>query len=250
MSKINAKEVSMKNQPKILYFDIETYGGLKAHMSEISMFGYKWWHEKDAHCITGSDFKAEFKKDFTNDRPLLKALSKIYNEADRVVAHYGQKFDRCFLNARLEKHGMPPLSPTTLIDTWRISKDNFVLPGNSLNVLQKFFNSPFQKVDLTYEEWRRVQVGEPKALAKLKAHCINDVLGLEFIFKIHLIHYTNKMPNMNLYVDPGQKVCPTCASTRLIKWGFMYTATSKLQRYVCGDCHQWSRGPLKKGVIR
>lgn len=236
------------NEPKVLYFDIETYGGLKAHMSEISVFGYKWRHEKKVHLLSGMDFKKEFKKDFTNDRPLLLALSKVWNEADVVVAHYGERFDRRFLNSRLEKHKLPMLKPVVLIDTWRISKDNFVLPGNSLNVLQKFFNSPYQKVDLTYEEWRKVQVGDKKCLSKLVDHCKNDVLGLEFIFNNHLAHYTNKLPNYNLYVTKG--VCPSCGSDKIFKNGTRPNATGLWQRYMCRNCFKWALGPMKKGVIR
>ena len=236
------------NGPKVLIFDIETYGGLKAHMSEISVFGYKWIGEKESHILSGLDFAKEFKKDFTNDKPLLIALSKVWNEADVVIAHYGQKFDRCFLNARIEKHRLPPLKPVVLIDTWRISKDNFVLGGNSLNVLQKFFNSPYQKIDLTYEEWRKVQIGDIKVLKKLKDHCRADVLGLEYVFKNHLIHYTNKMPNWNLF--KGIPVCPSCGSKDITKNGLRYTTTGIHQRFYCRVCFHWSLKPLKKGMVR
>lgn len=240
----------LQNKPRVLFFDIETYGGLKAHMSEISVFGYKWMGEKDVHVICGTDFKKEFKKDFTNDKPLLIALSEIWNQADRVVAHYGERFDRRFINSRLEKHGLPPLKPVMLIDTWRISKDNFALPGNSLNTLQKFFNSPYQKIDLTYEEWRRVQVADKKAIAKLRDHCKNDVLGLEFVFDKHLKHYTSKLPNWNLYDPDKPMVCPTCGSKDLEKRGYVYGLTRITQRYKCRLGH-WSSGPLnKKGVVR
>lgn len=241
----------MNKQPMILTFDIETYGGLKAHMSEISVFGYKWMHEKKAHILSGLDFPKAFKKDFTNDRPLLEALSEVWNQADVVIAHYGERFDRRFLNARLEKHGLPPLKPIRLIDTWRISKDNFVLGGNSLNVLLKFFNAPDQKVDLTYEEWRQVMTGKIPALKKLIQHCHNDVTGLEYIFKKHLSHYTMKLPNWNLYVDTKKKLCPYCGSADLVRRGPAYNQTTVWQTYQCKSCRRWPRGPINgKGVIR
>lgn len=239
----------MTNKLKTLCFDIETFGGLKAHMSEISVFGYKWLGEgKKATILSGRNFP-EFKKDFTNDRPLLKALSKVWNEADAVIAHYGERFDRRFLNSRLEKHGLPPLKPVRLIDTWRISKDNFALPGNSLNVLLKFFNCPFQKDDLTYEEWRKVQLGDVKALKHLEDHCTNDVLGLEWIFQKHLAHYTNKLPNQNL-VDTKLKRCPKCGSDNLIRRGTACNQTTVFAQYFCKQCRSWPRGPLSKGIIR
>jgi uncharacterized protein YprB with RNaseH-like and TPR domain len=237
--------------PWVLYFDIETYGGLKAHMTEISVFGYKWGHEKIAHVLSGLDFPKEFKKDFTNDKPLLEALSEVWNQADIVVAHYGQKFDRCFLNTRIEKHGLPPLKPVKLIDTWRISKDNLALHSNKLDTLLKFFNAPDQKVELTYEEWRKIQRGDIPTLKKLAAHCHNDVTGLEYVFKKHLMHYTTKLPNYGFFVDKNKRVCPHCGSSNIKKEGFDYTQTAVWQQYVCKDCRKWSRSPMSgKGRIR
>jgi len=239
-------------KPKVLVFDIETYGGLKAHMSEVEAFGYKWLGEgKKATVLSGLDFPKEFERDFTDDTPLLKALSAVWNQADAVIAHYGERFDRRFLNSRIEKKGLPPLKPMVLIDTWRISKDNFALPGNSLNTLLKFFNSPYQKLDLTYEEWRRVMLGDKKALKKLNEHCYYDVLGLEWVFLNHLAHYTNKLPNFNLFVDVKHPVCPTCGSKELNKEGRSYTQTSVWQQYSCKNCRKWSRGPVEgKGRVR
>jgi len=237
--------------PKVLYFDIETYGGLKAHMSEVSMIGYKWAHEKETHVISGFDFPKEFKKDFADDKPVLKAFSALVEQADVIIAHYGQKFDRCFINSRIEKHGLPPLKPVRLIDTWRISKDNFALQGNSLNVLLKFFNAPDQKVDLTYEEWRKVQRGDLKSLKKLRDHCRNDVAGMAWIFENHLSHYTNYLPNHNLYKKGEENVCPHCGSKEIMKKGFVYTRTAVNQQYQCKSCRRWSSAPMTgKGRIR
>lgn len=242
---------SPTSRPKILVFDIETYGGLKAHMSEVSAFGYKWLGEgKDATVLSGLDFPREFKRDFTNDRPLLEALSKVWNEADAVIAHYGERFDRRFLNSRIEKHSLAPLKPLKLIDTWRIAKDNFALHSNRLDALLQFFGSPHQKLDLAYDEWRRVIIGDKKALTKLIEHCRNDVLGLEWVFQNHLFHYTNKLPNYGFFVDPGEKVCPYCGSDRLIKRGQAHNQTTVMQRYQCLGCRRWPSGPMGKGVLR
>lgn len=238
------------NEPIITVFDIETYGGLKAHMSEISVFGYKEYKKPGgAKILSGRQFKKEFKKDFTNDKPLLIELSKVWNASDAVIAHYGQRFDRRFLNSRIERHCLRPLKPVKLIDTWRISKDNFALPGNSLNTLLKYFNSPYQKVDLTYEEWRAVMKGEEPALKLLEEHCRYDVLGLDWVTKKHLEHYITALPNYNLFVDPEQKVCPYCGGKELAKEGKHYTQLAVWQQYSCKNplCLKWPRGPIGKG---
>lgn len=239
------------NEPKVLTFDIETFGGLKAHMSEVSVFGYKWRHEKNPVLLSADISDDVNKRGFINDEPLLRKLSEVWNEADVVIAHYGERFDRRFLNTRIERHDLPPLKPVTLIDTWRISKDNFALPGNSLKTLLKFFHSPYQKDDLSYEEWRAVQLGNKKALKHLEEHCKYDVLGLEWVFENHLSHYTNKLPNYNLFVDENKRVCPVCGHNVLQRRGFHITQTTKQIRYQCRKCSCWSRGPINnKGIIR
>lgn len=225
------------NKPRVLVGDIETMGGLKAHMSEVEAFGYKWLGEgKKATILSCLDFKTSV----FNDRPLLKEVSKIWNSADCVIFHYGERFDRRFLNTRIEAHGLPPLKPLRLIDTWRISRDNFALPGNSLATLLKFFESPHQKVDLTYREWRQVMLGQPKALRKLNEHCAADVLGLEWVFQNHLSHYTRYLPNVAL-ANGG---CPQCGAESLQKRGLSYKQTSVWQRYFCRGCMRWSEKPM------
>jgi uncharacterized protein YprB with RNaseH-like and TPR domain len=234
-------------RPRTLVFDIETMGGLKAHMSEVEAFGYKWLGEGTKATVLSC---LDYKTSVFDDRPLLKDLTKIWNSADCVIAHYGERFDRRFLNTRIESHGLPPLKPMRLIDTWRLSRDNFALGGNSLAVLLKFFSSPYQKVDLTYKEWRQVMLGHKPALRKLNDHCAADVLGLEWVFRTHLSHYTsaNKLPNQVL-VGGEKEVCPACGASRLQKRGLAYKQTKVWQRYYCTGCMKWSESPAG-GLIR
>jgi uncharacterized protein YprB with RNaseH-like and TPR domain len=224
-------------------FDIETTGGLKAHMSEVEAFGYKWLGEPGVEVLSCLDTEQKF----YNDRPLLKELTKVWNQADAVVAHYGEKFDRRFLNTRIEHYRLPPLKPLPLIDTWRLSKDNFALPGNSLRVLLTFFGAPHQKLDLTYSEWRRVMLGHIPSLRKLNEHCKADVLGLEWVFKTHLIHYTRKLPSL---ATDGSLVCPQCGGGEMFDArGFVYKPTKRWVRYYCWGCKRWAEGP-KGGKVR
>lgn len=238
------------DKPKVLVFDIETSGGLKAHMSEVSAFGYKWLGQGKPKILSHLDYPNSH---FTNDKPLLKELSRVWNEADAVIAHYGERFDRRFLNSRIERHSLPHLKPIPLIDTWRISKDNFALQGNSLNVLLKFFNCPYQKLDLTYEEWRQVMLGNKKAQRKLNAHCYYDVLGLEWVFEKHLRHYTNKLPSQALVAGQGKLVCPECGGNDLQRRGYAVRRATIMRQYWCKNpaCHAWPKGPITgKGVLR
>lgn len=238
----------MPNELRTLVFDLETTGGLKAHMSEVSAFGYHWLGEAPAKAKVLSWLDYGGKP--WDDKPLLRDASAIWNSADCVIAHYGERFDRRFLNTRIESSGLSPLKPLKLIDTWRISRDNFALPGNSLAVLLKFFASPYQKVDLSYQEWRKVMLGEKTAQRKLNEHCLADVLGLEWVFTHHLAHYTsaNKLPNQAL-LDGKAAVCPACGRPSLQKRGLAYKQTKVWQRYYCKGCMKWSEAPLG-GIIR
>jgi len=79
-------------EPKILIFDIESTN-LAANFGYILCVSYKWADKKEVHTIRIDRFPL-FKKDPTNDREVVKAFGEVFNEADRVVAHYGKSLTR------------------------------------------------------------------------------------------------------------------------------------------------------------
>ena len=58
------------------------------------MFLHKWEGQKRAQVCALDDFPEEFKKDPENDEHVAKKLFDLFDEADIVIAHNGDRFDR------------------------------------------------------------------------------------------------------------------------------------------------------------
>src|SRR6187551_3091357 len=107
-------------KPKILFWDIETAGvnALKSDLGFVLMVGYKWNYEKHCHVLT---IEHRHLRHF-NDGPILKAFSKIYNQADLTVAHFGSVFDRRYIQGRLMVNRLPAIPFTKMRDTCMIAR--------------------------------------------------------------------------------------------------------------------------------
>src|ERR1700756_3123121 len=61
--------------------------------TQILCFAYKWLDEKRVHVVGQDDFKS-FKPGVNNDKDVVKALWKLFDEAEVVIAHNGNQFDQ------------------------------------------------------------------------------------------------------------------------------------------------------------
>jgi len=196
-----------------------------------------------------------------NELFLLYEFSKVYNQCDEVIAHYGKKFDIRFLNSRLAKHDLPPLKPMTLIDTWRILKDHFLMVNNRLDSAIKFFNCPYEKPALPWSVWRDVSLGKVKAHKVLQNRCRYDVLSLSWIYfnklQAHassgiinkaLVYEKRKVDDKGINATLKVSRCPHCTRKgSFARRGYKYNKTSVVVQVQCGGCHGWATAPLNKG---
>ena len=60
-----------------------------------------------------------------DDKPLLKGIRDLLDEADIVIAQNGKSFDVRKVNARLIQHGFQPPSPYRVVDTMLVAKKYF-----------------------------------------------------------------------------------------------------------------------------
>lgn len=208
-----------------------------------------WEGEKKADLLTIHSDKKHFIRNPIDDKPILKKLSVILNQADYCVAHYGSRFDRNFINTRLEYHNLPRLKPTPLYDTWIILRKQFLLHSNKLDTALKFFHSPVQKLDLTYDEWSLTTAGHIPSLNKLAEHCRNDVLSLHWLWVEHLKKYQRGLMSRSMFAGEERK-CSFCGEHRLLSWGKCYFGGKFRQRYRCASCFGWNYRPMKSFMMR
>lgn len=233
--------------PKILIWDLETAGvnAFYADLGVIVNFGYKWLGEKLTHCLLASDYRGWFVNNQINDEPLVRAALRIMGEADLLVAHFGDKFDRRFFNARCAVHGLEPPPPIKQRDTWKILKGAFRFRSNRLLDAAMTFGLEEQKHQKTRDEWpgwwMRAMGGSASALREMAEYCKQDVRTLEQLY-LKIRAYDNQQHPLFFHSKDDRTVCGYCGSAVQYR-GVYYAGKNKYRKYVCKNrvCMRWGR---------
>lgn len=245
-----------KQGPEIIVLDIETmpdfkeiikvwpglsaYPGLtlKASITSIICFGYKYLGEKTTHCLNVWDTKG-YKGDINNDKQLVKTIYEILKDADAVITQNGKRFDWKFIQTRLMKYGFPPLNKIPHIDTKQLAKQNLFLFNNRLSTIGKVLVDDDKMDNGGWDLWVKVYQGDKKAMEKMSRYCKQDVRLTEKVFN-KLKPFATNIPNHNLWSE-GKKVCPSCGSKRLKSNGWKRTKTKEYRQMRCLDCLSFCR---------
>lgn len=242
----------IKNQ-KVLLYDIETSPNLgwyfalyqegnilevEEHWHMLS-FAWKWLGDKQTHVLSLKDFPL-YKKDKENDKSLIEALWKLFDEADVIVAHNGNSFDIKKTNARFIKHHLKPPSPYKQVDTKLVAKRHFKFDSNKLDDLGDYLGIGRKIQTGGKALWFACMNGDMKAWNKMCDYNKMDVILLEKV-------YLEMLPYMDNHPDQGYKRgdCKNCGSDHLQKRGFLINRKGKYQRFQCQNCSAWSQDRLK-----
>lgn len=235
---------------KILIVDIETapkvsyvWRFFKENISpkqvkqhgHIMSFAAKWLDQ-------GEIFYEENRKE--DDGRIVSRLCELLNEADFAVAHNGEEFDFKQIRARALVNGIKPPSPFKVIDTYKIAKKEFGFPSNSLEYLTEILKCETKKVGHQkfpgFLLWLECLRGNEDAWAEMKEYNIKDVIALEELY-LKLRPWATNHPNLAVFKDSEDLVCPKCGSKHLHYRGFAYTSVGKFHRLQCQGCGGWSR---------
>lgn len=244
------------SEPRILLLDIETlpdlkevmkvmpqlsaYPGLtlKASINSIICIGYRWSHERDTKVICAWDYP-QWDKDVNDDGEVLRAFLPIIERADIVATHNGKRFDWKFIQTRIIKHNLTPIKKTTHIDTCQLAKQHLYLFNNRLSTLAKFMTDTDKLENGGWELWEQVLNRDEKAMRLMARYCKRDVDVLHAVFK-KLKPFMVGIPNMNIYREGEEFVCPKCGSTRIEKRGTGHNKSGPYLKFHCYDCLSWS----------
>jgi len=248
-----------KKLPKVLLFDIET-SPLQAFIFQKSVwkanvgadqvisewFMLTWsakWLFGDEILTDRLTGKEAIKED---DGRIVKSLWKLLDEADIIIAHNGDSFDVPNMNTRFIVHGLPPTSPYQTIDTMLVARKQFGFTHNSLNGLAKIFGFQ-EKMETTFELWKRCVAGDDEALAYMQKYNNGDVDTLEDVY-LKLRPWIKGHPNLGLYVESDEEVCPNCGSSdiQMIPDKYSYTQVSKFPLFRC-KCGAYGR--VRKSIL-
>jgi DNA polymerase III epsilon subunit-like protein len=172
---------------------------------------------------------------------MISSLWEILDEAD-VVCHYnGKRFDVPVINREFLKYGYTPPSPYKQIDLLEVVKKQFRFVSNKLDHVCDELKIGKKLKHAGHELWLQCMAGDASAWKTMEKYNIQDV---ELIVELYekLRPWITNHPNVALYVDSDDIVCPNCGSSHVRKRGLAHTKVFSYQRYQCNDCGTWSRG--------
>lgn len=241
--------------PRIAYYDLENapslgfyyepylrHGGrnIVATLEPWFMLSFSWqWHgQKTVHCRALCDFP-QYAKNKKDDSALVKELWDLFDQADILIAHNGDKFDTRKANARfLQVIGRPP-SPYKTIDTLKIARKHFMLESNRLGDLGEFLGLGGKLPTTGWNTWRGCIDGDKSAWSLMKRYNKQDVALLAQVYD-RLKAWTPNHPDLRAWT--GGAGCPTCQSANVQRRGENVAKTRRTPRFHCQDCGSWFSG--------
>ena len=241
-----------QHRPRVLIYDVESSLQLAAifqlaHndwirpdslVSERHLLcaAWKWEGEARVHTVSLLDDMKRYRKDPHDDYHVVKRLHEVMSEADVLVHHNGDSFDKRYVDTRILYHGLDPLPPIHSVDTKKVAKARFLFNSNSLDYLGRFLKLG-RKRDTTPGLWMRVLNGDVKALQEMLVYNIQDTRLLERVY-LKLKPYT-QVASLELF---GQREgCPRCGSKNVQSRGLHRALTKVYRRWCCSDCGGWYR---------
>ena len=230
-------------KPKILVFDIETTPNISytwgkyeqdviAFVQESYMLSWsaKWLGQKT---VTKGlcDYKG-YKPNTADDKLLVKELYDLFEQADILIAHNGDRFDIKKANTRFIYHGLTPPDPYKTIDTLKIARKNFAFNSNKLDDLGNFLGVGRKVKHPGFDLWLGCMNGDKRSWDLMKKYNRQDVVLLENI-------YLKLLPWIQNHPTPKDNLedCPNCQSTHFVKKGQDFNSQiGKYQRVKCMDC--------------
>lgn len=235
-----------RSPAKILVFDIETsplvaylwskwQQGINdqdiIHDWNILCFSAKWLFENKIFSFKMTK-KELAEKD---DSRLAKELWKLFDEADIVIAHNGNKFDIKKANSLFLKHKLLLPSSYQSIDTLLHARKKFGETSNALNYLAERLGIG-SKMETPKGMWHRVMEGNYKMLETMSQYCDKDVLLLEEVY-LEFRPYIQPHPNIGLFVQDNVQSCTCCGSSKVSNTGKSYATTVNMYDLLrCDDC--------------
>lgn len=121
---------------------------MKADMSILTVFGYRWFHEDETKFLSLDQYDSE--------ESFIKAVYEVLSQADIMIAHFGDRFDKKYLQSKMLITLDKGLQHLKSVDTCRIAKQYLYLASNSLKGLAKTLGVKC-KTELPWSYWQQME---------------------------------------------------------------------------------------------
>lgn len=200
---------------------------------------WKWEGEDKIHSVSVLDDPKRFKKNPHDDYHVIKTLHEVMSEADCIIHHKGDSFDKRWLDTRILVHELPALPPVASIDTYKIAKGRFYLNSNKLDYMAKLLKVG-SKIPTSASLWMRILNGDRKAIREMVVYNKHDVKILEKVF-LKLRPYVANHISRELFGGDG---CPRCGSTKIQSRGVHRAISRVYRRWQCQTCSGWFKSTM------
>jgi len=162
------------------FFDIEC-SNLKADFGII--FGYcildQDSNQIDEHWITKDDLESG-----RLDKVVVNQLNADLLKYDRVVTHYGTRFDIPYSRARSEYWNMqfPTFGALNHTDTFYMARRLLCISSRRLQKVHEHLFGESEKTKITPTHWIQALQGNVESLKYIRDHCVIDVKELQDIY--------------------------------------------------------------------
>lgn len=251
----------MQKKPRVLFWDIETslmpvavfqlahndWIDPSSILAEryIICAAWSWNDESTVHTVSVLDDLKRYKKNPHDDKHVIETLHDVLSQADVIVHHNGDSFDKRYVDTRILVQGLPALPPITSIDTYKVAKSKLLLASNKLDYLGKLLGVG-QKIKTSPGLWMRVLNGEADAVTEMVRYNKKDVTLLRDVFKKVQAYIPNYI-NRELFGGTG---CPRCGSTHIQSRGLHRAISRVYQRFQCRDCGGWFRQVTNEKAVK
>jgi RNase_H superfamily len=227
----------------ILYFDIESapnvgysWGKWEQNIIDFTQESYLLcyayaWNDEKVKVVSLTDFEG-YVPHSTNDKALTQSLWELFEKADIIVAHNGNKFDIKYANKRFIENGLVPPSRYRTIDTLLVARNKFNFNSNKLDDLGKYLKLGRKVETGGFDLWLGCMKGDEKAWAKMKKYNKQDVVLLREVY-YRLRSWMNNHPNLNIYETSDKPTCAVCQGTHLHKKGQEIRNNTIVHRWKC-----------------
>lgn len=199
--------------------------------------------EPSRTCAVGMKWRGENRCYFFSEFHQEDWVQRSYDmlsEADIAVTFNGKSFDLPHLRTTYDLAGLPPLPPLKEIDLYRVAKQ-FRHDSSKLDWISHSLGLGRKLHTGGHDLWRACRAGDPKAWAKFKRYCIQDVRLTEALLD-RWEGWIQNPPNASLWSGDEELRCVACGSTSLERRGEQVALAQVYQRFSCRNCGKWGRG--------
>lgn len=201
------------------------------HERKIICIGYMWEGEKKAKVLCWDENQ--------DDKAMLQDFLVVANQADEMVAHYGDRFDLPWFRTRCLYHGLEPLPKYKTVDTKAWASKHFYFNSNKLDYIGSFLGFG-HKLETKFDLWKEIVLRKCKrSLDYMCKYCGRDVELLAKVYGKLMLHVSAKT-HAGVALGRDKWSCSHCGEEDVAKSKTKWTTNGVPQHQMqCKSCRSY-----------